>query len=80
MSFDRRSLILLPNDLHRFTDFLTFLNVFLGKGQQLLVQFFILNREGTDLGTNVFVSLFPDGHSNYKIDLGAHESCDRVSY
>ena len=61
------------------TDFPTFTNVSKGKDNDIYLYIYFI-REGTDLGTNVFVSLFPDGHSNYKIDLGAHESCDRVSY
>ena len=34
----------------------------------MLFIFVLFIREGTDLGTNVFVSLIPDGQSDYKYD------------
>ena len=39
------------------------------KGQRLLLIVFNFIREGTDLGTNVSVSLIPDGQSYYRYDL-----------
>ena len=48
-------------------DLLTFTNVLKGKDNDIYLYIYFI-REGTDLGTNVFVSLFPDGHSYYIID------------
>ena len=67
-SFYLGKLVLAVDIVHRLLTFLRLRTYCKRKGQQRRFVYILFNREGTDLGTNVFVSLIPDGQSDYKYD------------